>query len=121
MVIQGKSEPGRFILLSPKTLDEIRSMNYEKFIIKFSKSRCPPCKQFQSWLESGEHTPHKQVPIISISLDNPDQLDVANYFRELYTFNCVPYVVFTNKQFKIISEQSGFQPDIFVNNINKCL
>lgn len=123
MVIRGEAKPGNkekgLVIISPKTREEFEAIKYETFVIKFSTTTCPPCRRFHSWLETEYNPGNKTVPVVSIVLDSPEQSNVSKYLRQMFEFNSIPYIVFTNKNFINIRDFAGFDSDLFIRHVNE--
>ncbi len=110
MVKQGtRPISGKIIKTYPHKISEITESKYEKFIIKFGASYCPPCKLLSKLLEDESNwTEFKEdIPIFLIEMDG-DQNEIAETLTKSFEFSGIPYSVVTNKSLKVLGEYEGY-------------
>lgn len=101
----------------PKSVQEIKSSKYPKFILKFTSESCPPCRKLQAWLET-EYKPTALVPIFHIK-GSDGQEDVMNTLCTMYNIRTVPQMIFTDSSLTPLDTVSGFREDKIVELIQK--
>ncbi len=118
MVVQKSSPEPKLLLVNPTDISEImdhEKNKSEKFIVKFSMERCPPCAALQNWLDSGDFVPQKQVKVFQIKLGDSKQAKIAKDLREMLPhFTSVPYCIVADRNLTIIDDVLGFNPENFI-------
>jgi thiol-disulfide isomerase/thioredoxin len=117
MVKQGQRSK-QIIKMKPTHISEITEGKYDKFIIKFGASYCPPCKMMAEFLNTQSIPLQNDVPIYIIQLDE-DQEEIAKALSEVIEFNSIPYCVVSNKSFEVIDSIEGFNKNSFIAFIEK--
>lgn len=121
--IPEESKP-ELIYLPFNSIDSIKSSKYQKMLLKFSTTRCPPCHNMKKWLET-EFKPEGVVPIFNLVLDDQDltedQEKALTTLQTIFNIVSVPTLVVVDRTLdaKNSDSVSGFSPEGTAKFINK--
>lgn len=119
MVIQiTQSKTAKVAKVHPKTMSEITDTPYKKFIIKFGADFCGPCRKMEEYINKTAFTPKEDTAIYMINLEETEN-KIVEILRSQFEFRSIPYCVVTNKDFKTLDSQTGFNAEEFSKMFEK--
>lgn len=92
----------------PRSKQEILQDCGEKFIVKFSAERCPPCNALHAFINGPNFRANEKIQFYNIKVRDPDQEDICTELRKNLTFNRVPHCVVMDKNFTELDTFAGF-------------